>query len=110
MTGEPSHLELGVGDVDAARVFYGALLKWDLPGLTGAAQANTATLPIGLHGGDPHNHFEVFFNVDDLGESLDRVRELGGTVVGEIHDEPHFGRWVECTDDQGVRFGLRELS
>jgi predicted enzyme related to lactoylglutathione lyase len=37
-----------------------------------------------------------------------RVTELGGAVAGEVNDAGDFGRWVECDDDQGVRFGLRQ--
>ena len=48
--------------------------------------------------------------VDDLDASADRVAELGGRVLGDVHDSPGFGRWIECADDQGVRFGLRESS
>jgi hypothetical protein len=27
--------------------------------------------------------------------------------VSPVTDSPRFGRWAECRDDQGVRFGLR---
>jgi len=50
----------------------------------------------------------VFFAVDDLDASLAQATSLGGTVEGEIHDNPGSGRWCECTDDQGLRFGLRQ--
>jgi hypothetical protein len=30
-------------------------------------------------------------------------------LVGEVQDSEGFGRWVECRDDQGVRFGLRQV-
>lgn len=104
MTGQPSYLELGVRDREAAEAFYGRLLGWKPAG----GQVETGTLSIGLHGGDGASHFEVFFAVDDLDASLATVRELGGTVLGEVNDSPGFGRWAECADDQGVRFGLRQ--
>jgi predicted enzyme related to lactoylglutathione lyase len=63
--------------------------------------------PIGMHPGDAGALFEVFFLVSDLDAALRQVDELGGQVNGNVHEEPGFGRWVECTDDQGVRFGLR---
>lgn len=105
MAGEPSYIELGVPDRDAAEAFYGGLFGWQL---TGPGQADTASLSIGFHGGDPAALLEVFFAVDDLDASLTKVRELGGQVHGEIHEGPGFGRWAECDDDQGVRFGLRQ--
>lgn len=110
MTGEPTYIELGVQNPDAAREFYGALLGWAASGPAGPGQVTTSTLDIGIHGGDTSSLFEVFFAVDDLDASLVKVAELGGRRVSEINDNPGFGRWVECADNQDVRFGLREAS
>jgi uncharacterized protein len=107
MIGEPSYIELGVRDADAARSFYGALLGWTATGSGGPGQVSTSTLDIGLHDGDESALFEVFFAVDDLGVSLARLAELGGRVR-EVRESPGFGRWADCVDDQGVRFGLRQ--
>ena len=29
-------------------------------------------------------------------------------MLREAKDAPGFGRYVECADDQGIRFGLRQ--
>jgi predicted enzyme related to lactoylglutathione lyase len=108
MIGEPSYIELGVRDADAARSFYGALLGWTATGAGGPGQVSTSTLDIGLHDGDESALFEVFFAVDDLAISLARLTELGGRVSREVQENPGFGRWAHCVDDQGVRFGLRQ--
>lgn len=108
MTGEPTYIELGVTDADAARAFYGALLGWQPSGDAGPGQADTSTLSIGIHDHDPKTWFEVFFAVDNLDASLAQVTALGGKIASEVHTESGFGRWAECTDDQGVRFGLRQ--
>lgn len=108
MTGEPGYIELGVRDADAARAFYGALLGWTATGANGPGQVSTSTLDIGLHDGDESALFEVFFTVDDLGASLARLTGLGGRVSSEVQENPRFGRWAHCVDDQGVRFGLRQ--
>src|SRR5690348_10267265 len=105
MAGEPSYIELGVPDTAAAQAFYAGLFGW---APRGPGQVDTATLSIGMHGGDDNAHFEVFFAVDDLAESMARVTALGGRLVSEVNTSPGFGRWVECADDQGVRFGLRQ--
>jgi len=105
MTGEPTYIELGVRNPDQAKTFYGRLLGWEA---AGPGQVDTATLSIGIHGGDEAAHFEVFFAVDDLAASMSTVTELGGRLVSEVNETPGFGRWVECADDQGVRFGLRQ--
>jgi uncharacterized protein len=108
MPGEPSYVELGIPDVEAAQRFYGSLFGWVLSDAGAGGQVETQTLPIGIHGDDPEAHFELFFTVDDLDEAAVRVIELGGSVLGGVHDSGEFGRWVECRDDQGVRFGLRQ--
>ena len=41
-----------------------------------------------------------------LGWELDPA--AGGEVLGPVSDSGGFGRWAECRDDQGVRFGLRQ--
>jgi uncharacterized protein len=109
MTGEPSYLELGVADAGRALAFYGAVLGWTVDPAAAMTQVDTATLSIGIHGGDPAAHFEVMFAIGDLDAALAAVRSSGGEVIGQISDSPGFGRWAECRDDQGVRFGLREL-
>ena len=108
MPGEPSYLELGVPDVGAARQFYSALLGWQVTDMGGGGSVETATLGVGIHGGDPDAHFEVFFTVPDLDAAVARLLELGGEALGRINDSGDWGRWVECRDGQGVRFGLRQ--
>lgn len=108
MTGEPTYIELGVTDADAARTFYGALLGWQPTGSSGPGQVDTPTLSVGIHDQDPKAWFEVFFAVHDLDASLAQVTSLGGTIESEIQVEDGFGRFCECADDQGVRFGLRQ--
>lgn len=110
MTGEPVYIELGVQDADAAREFYGPLLGWNVSGKAGPGEANTAGLNVGIHNGDDSSLFEVFFAVDDLDASIAKVAELGGRSVGKVNDSPGLGRWIECADNQNVRFGLLEKS
>ena len=110
MTGEASYIELGVRDADAARAFYGRLLGWQVSGDRGWGQVDSPTLSIGMHDADESSIFEVFFSVDDLDASLAQVTQLGGRVTSAVNESPGFGRWAECADDQGVRFGLREVA
>lgn len=78
-------------------------------GEAGPGQASTGGLDIGIHDHDPSALLEVFFTVNDLDDAITRLVELGGRTVSDIHSESaEFGRWVECQDDQGVRFGLRQ--
>jgi uncharacterized protein len=108
MTGAPSYIELGVPDADRAVAFYGAVLGWTVDAGAGMTQVETPTLSIGIHGGDPGTHFEVMFAVPDIDAALAAVLTTGGEVVSPVTDSAGFGRWAECRDDQGVRFGLRQ--
>ena len=108
MTGEPSYIELGVPDAARAVAFYGAVLGWAVDPSAGMTQIETPTLSIGIHAGDPGAHFEVLFAVPDIEAALAAVTAAGGEVVSPVTDSPGFGRWAECRDDQGVRFGLRQ--
>jgi uncharacterized protein len=108
--GAPSYIELCVEDADKARHFYGSLLGWSVSSDAGPGQADTGGLGVGIHDRDPSALLEVFFAVRNLHASIERLAELGGKTVSEVHAEnAAFGTWVECQDDQGVRFGLRQL-
>jgi predicted enzyme related to lactoylglutathione lyase len=48
------------------------------------------------------------FAVPDIDAALAAVLTAGGEVVSPVTDSAGFGRWAECRDDQGVRFGLRQ--
>ncbi len=116
MAGELSFFEIGVGDADKARAFYGALFGWrfgDSPSGQGAV-VETGNVPGGIHGGDPAASPYVFFSVDDIEAAAAQVRDLGGSVddLGDEDDEAsaaRFGRFKLCRDDQGSAFGLHEL-
>lgn len=108
MSGEPTYLELGVGDTTAARRFYGELLGWRPSGDRGNGSLDTSTLTVGMHGDDPAPGFLVFLAVDDLEASLVVLARLGGHHDGEIHEAAGFGRYAICLDDQDVRFGLHQ--
>jgi predicted enzyme related to lactoylglutathione lyase len=113
MNGELSFFELGVGDTDRARAFYGSLFGWEFVDEGKGATIETPNIPGGLHGGDPGASPYVFFRVADLDAALARVRELGGEVGKDVGgDDPdtiaRFGRFALCTDDQGSGFGLHQ--
>jgi predicted enzyme related to lactoylglutathione lyase len=112
MNGEVSFFELGVGDVDRARTFYGSLFGWEFADEGGGATIETPNIPGGIHGGDADANPYLFFRVDDLDAAVARVRELGGEVGDDLGDDPdttaRFGRFALCKDDQGSGFGLHQ--
>ena len=115
MSGELAFVELGVEDVEKARVFYQSLFGWSFepgPGDQGLMISGPG-VGAGIHGGDPGASPYVFFRVDDIDAAAARVMELGGTVddadvEGEEESIAAFGRFKLCKDDQGSPFGLHQ--
>lgn len=113
MNGDLSFFELGVGDVDRARRFYGNLFGWDFADEGKGATIETPNVPGGVHGGDAGASPYLFFRVDDLDAAIARVRELGGEIGDDVGEDSadadaRFGRFVLCQDDQGSSFGLHQ--
>src|SRR5262249_59286522 len=94
-------------DPEGALRFWSGLLGVEpAPRGTGAGQgweADEEGLRIGLHerGAGPGDTGALpYFTVDDLAVALERVQELGGSIV-------HPGeRWAVCRDSEGSAFAL----
>jgi hypothetical protein len=80
MTGELTHIELGAPDARKAKAFFGALLGWTFEPFGDGEQAVIQTPGIrgGLHDGVTTTTLTAYFSVDDIGQAVARVRELGG--------------------------------
>ncbi|MBL1085183.1 VOC family protein [Streptomyces actinomycinicus] len=67
----------------------------------------------GLHGvghGLPRDrgpHWQTYFEVADVDETLRHVGDLGGSVLRAAHDSPH-GRVARVVDPEGAEFSLVE--
>ncbi len=100
-------VEFPADDVERALGFWGGLLGAVLePREVGEGegwQLRAAGPQIGVHerGRGPGDSFSLpYFAVADLPATLERVRELGGSVV-------HPGAaWAVCRDSEGTPFGL----
>ena len=109
MPGEPSFIEIGVPGGSTARAFYDKLFGWTYrPMGHDSFAVQTPTIGMGLHSGDEDRNMVVYFAVDDIEATAARVRELGGKCGEPSTEQEGFGRFVECRDDQGVRFGLHQ--
>jgi predicted enzyme related to lactoylglutathione lyase len=109
VAGEPSHFELGVPDARRAQSFYRELFGWEFRRTSGDnAWIETPGVRGGLHGDDDASNIELYFAVDDIEAAVKRVRELGGQAPEPDPRPDEGGRFVRCSDDQGVRFGLHE--
>ena len=108
MSGEPSHIEIGVADTEKAQRFYGELFGWSYDATPNGALVHTGGIPAGLHRDERGPEVIAFFAVDDIDEAARRIVELGGEV-DEAGEEGESGRYLySCRDDQGVRFGLHQ--
>jgi predicted enzyme related to lactoylglutathione lyase len=114
MAGEISFFEIGVGDPEKARAFYGELFdSWKFEtGPSGDGYViSTGSIPGGVHSGDEGASVYAFFSVPDLDAALARVRELGGEgrwLEDSEDSATEFGRFALCKDDQGSGFGLHQ--
>jgi len=93
--------------VRLTRRFWGGVLGVDFtprPAAAGSGwETETDSLRLGVHdrGPGPGDTASLpYFTVDDLATALERVRELGGSVI-------HPGeRWAVCRDSEGSPFAL----
>jgi hypothetical protein len=110
MTGEPIHIELGAPDAKRAQAFFGALFDWKFEpyGDSGLPAIQTPTIRGGLHDGVSTATLVTYFRVDDITEAVAKVRALGGDAEDPSLEQPGFGRFSTCTDDQGIPFGLNQ--
>ena len=100
-------IEFPADDAGRARRFWGGVLGVDLaprPAAAGSGwEADTGSLRLGVHdrGPGPGDTASLpYFTVADLATALERVGELGGSVI-------HPGeRWAVCRDSEGSPFAL----
>jgi uncharacterized protein len=100
-------IEFPADDPDRARRFWNGVLGAELaprPAEAGAGwEAESDGLKIGVHerGPGPGDTASLpYFTVPDIGEAVERVGELGGSVI-------HPGeRWAICRDSEGNPFAL----
>jgi predicted enzyme related to lactoylglutathione lyase len=117
-TGAPCHWELHTRDYDASVAFYRDVFRWEpetaadepgfrytlLPGPDGE-QAGIMDAADWLPEGVPA-HWSVYFAVDDVDATLEKVAELGGSTVRAAESTP-YGRLATAADQTGAIFKLR---
>jgi predicted enzyme related to lactoylglutathione lyase len=100
-------IEFPADDPDRARRFWSGLLGIELAERSGAEgrgwQTQSGAPVLGIHerGVGPGDTASLpYFTVPDLGDALEQVTGLGGSVI-------HPGeRWAICRDSEGSPFGL----
>lgn len=105
--GDVGYASIWVPDVERAAAFYGTVLGWhSVPGSSSSAR-QIEGLPgqhIGMFGGQEHRTAYLAFAVEDIRETVDRIRDAGGRA-DEPTEEP-YGLSAMCADDQGMSFSI----
>jgi predicted enzyme related to lactoylglutathione lyase len=107
MDARPSLIEFPADDPERALRFWSGVLGGELDERSEAEgrgwQTHSTAPAVGVHqrGTGPGDTVSLpYFEVEDLDESMERVRSLGGSVI-------HPGsRFAVCRDSEGSPFGL----
>jgi uncharacterized glyoxalase superfamily protein PhnB len=102
--GDLGYMVLRVPDAARAQAFYRALFGWTLHESGEGFHIASITPPSGISGGHDETGVTIYFRVDDIESTAQRVRDLGGEVLSTASYES--GGNAECVDDQGLRFDL----
>ncbi|MEM7055066.1 MAG: hypothetical protein AAF446_11055 [Pseudomonadota bacterium] len=103
-----SHVEIGTQGASDETEFLSAVFGWNFTETQhGAGWFDTPGGKIGLHGNNPGFGFVPYFRVADIDTAIHTIRKLGGHAE-DVVDEPGWGRFSNCTDRQGNRFGLHQ--
>ena len=109
MSGDPCYFTLDAPDADRAKKFFGELFDWTFSSGSAPEGFNIEgpNPPGGIAGGSDEAKISLYFEVNDLDASIDKVRGLGGSADGPHQAGP--GIFALCTDDQGIEFALFEF-
>ncbi len=109
--------ELQTRDVEGAKAFFSAVFGWepddqDFGGMTytvfnvdGKGIAGAIRTPSQVPDEVPA-FWMAYFTVADCDESVAKVQELGGTVLGPPHELEGVGRFAVVADPHGATFGV----
>ena len=111
--------ELVTDDVDASKAFYGTVFGWGGQTYGEGAGAYTEwklgdrsvggmmARPPGMPAEVP-THWATYFSVADIGAAVDKIKELGGSVMmGPMEIEP--GTFAVAVDPVGASFNVIQL-
>ena len=90
--------ELMTTDPDAAQAFYGQIAAWG----TAPFDDGPEEMPVSA--------WIFYIRVPDVNEAVDKVKELGGTVLTGPMEVPG-GDWIaHCMDPQGAAFAVNSTA
>ena len=121
-----AHFEIYADDTDALSTFYTTLFDWTIehrPGMEGYGFIKTvdtgakgvASQPGGINGGiygtppgatKELNAFSCVIGVENVDQSMDKVKAAGGELLGDKMDIPTIGTFIRCRDTEGNIFTM----
>jgi uncharacterized glyoxalase superfamily protein PhnB len=112
--GDVNYITIETVDSAKTRAFFNAVLGWSYtPGSVEdgwgvQVDGDEVNIMTGLHGGHKRSRPVPMYQVDDIAAAVDAVRAGGGTSTDP--KRMPYGITSDCTDDQGSRFYLGEVS
>lgn len=108
--GDLTYITYEVADSKRFRAFYGSVLGWSFEtgNVDDGWQVERSTPMAGVAGRRPKRDTVPMWRVDDITAAVERVRAAGGTTTAP--EQQSYGLMSECTDDQGTRFYLGQLT
>lgn len=110
------HFDLPADDIKRAQAFYGSLFGWTFEKYEGPIEyylIRTTALDgaPGVAGGmgprgAPDQQMMDYIGVPSVADYLERVTQLGGTIIMPRTAIPTIGSLAICQDTEGNRFGL----
>jgi predicted enzyme related to lactoylglutathione lyase len=111
MAGEVVHMEFPSADADRAQAFWGGLFGWKfgdsgMPGMDyRMAQVADGVGAAVFASENRSGHPNIYLDTDNIDESIEKVRELGGEADDRA-PVPGHGWFASCRDCEGTAFHL----
>ena len=118
------HFEIPASDFNKAKDFYGKVFGWGMQAwgdeylmamTTEVDKEQKPTEMGGINGGFykrkadfPAQYPSLVIAVDDIGESMKKVTDGGGKVLGEPMEIPGIGTYVSFLDTEGNRVSMMQ--
>jgi uncharacterized protein len=110
MPGKLVHVEIGAADADRAQGFWNGVFGWEVgppmsPEMDYRMFQTAEDQGGAISAADTPGHLRVYFDTDDIGATIAKVRELGGEAE-EKSPVPGYGWFAACRDTEGNAFSL----
>src|SRR5918912_2001195 len=115
------HFEVEASDPERAKAFYSQAFGWQMQQM-GEEMGDYVVVitgdpkePGGINGGiyknmsGPNkelNAYSCVIAVDNIDQSMEKVRSAGGQLVGDKMDIPSVGTFIRCKDTEGNLFSI----